>query len=661
VFTSSSPVRRPASTMAGRENKPTQVMFAAGQDVISERFQGCLASPKTAEEDTKTEILSPASSHESTSSSAPDPSSATSHNETPAKESPQPDTSVEEKNIPKPKDAISCMFIDKCDTGAQLRKAISHFFGRNKGCTLLIPNHIWVHYCRKHYQRVRYRNAKDYPLTQMDLVRSQVLRLRDWSSDNEALGHGRVIKDWTFALRKREQQRLQEAIEASAASGNPGGLQSDVGEAGMAVPQWVYDSLGDGYSTNQILDLVERFHVELSDGTLEQIPEVEFLPNIIDDEKDTAAKTTRARKPSKRKAMEETELGDEKRLVSHEHNILGSMPSAATKRVRAESYSYAPSRRNSEAFSSGQAVPFRFAISRGSPTSSPIGKDGGIVLPSLGRPHQPSALGDRYVDAGGEASLPPITQLDVQSGVPRSHQPFQSPTGQGTPRDPFYNWANSPTSAPPQTPGRPTVGSNEDFAVQRWLESDGPSYAVHGQQHGANANPVPEFWVQHGHHLIPPMSEHQVRYEQGAARARMNTYSTPSTPVEHSPFDGRYVHGYGAVPSFNSAVKQPTVGSQRGGPSTSLQAPRQPMHTRNSSAPMQRPTLLSPTGTSSRQEYFSPYPHPYKPAAGREAISHNRSASLRSFSTGGTPRGGQAASPGTSRPVASDGYEAPRF
>ncbi|KAL3468570.1 hypothetical protein BJX64DRAFT_8441 [Aspergillus heterothallicus] len=42
-----------------------------------------------------------------------------------------------------------------------LRKIVSHIFGRNKNATKKIPDEIWVRYCRKHYQRARYRAGAD--------------------------------------------------------------------------------------------------------------------------------------------------------------------------------------------------------------------------------------------------------------------------------------------------------------------------------------------------------------------------------------------------------------------------------------------------------------------------------------------------------------------
>ena len=186
---------------------------------------------------------------------------------------------------------MRCMFTENCDTGAQLRKAISHFFGRNKSCTLKIPPQVWVYYCRKHYQRIRYRNSKDYGLIQIDLVKTQVEMLQSWSQKNQESGHGRHIRDWALALRKREQERVEELgpHDTSGAS---------------STPQWVFDSLGSGYTSEQVLGIVDRFKSELLDKTIEEIPEIEFLPDIVGGDDEGKNKNSKPRKQNKRKASQ---------------------------------------------------------------------------------------------------------------------------------------------------------------------------------------------------------------------------------------------------------------------------------------------------------------------------------------------------------------------
>lgn len=37
------------------------------------------------------------------------------------------------------------------------REVVSHIFGRNKACTRDLANDLWIYWCRKHYQRLKYR------------------------------------------------------------------------------------------------------------------------------------------------------------------------------------------------------------------------------------------------------------------------------------------------------------------------------------------------------------------------------------------------------------------------------------------------------------------------------------------------------------------------
>ncbi|PHH75221.1 hypothetical protein CDD80_2527 [Ophiocordyceps camponoti-rufipedis] len=181
-----------------------------------------------------------------------------------------------------------CMFVANCDTGSQLRKAISHLFGRNKSCTLKIPKEVWVYYCRKHYQRIRYRNARTYPSNQMELVKVQIRRLQAWSEANKAKRSGPCIKQWTLSLRKREQNRLEKG------AGEEGDDEHGA-HGGSVVPDWIIQMVGDGYTTDKMLEVAERLHKDISDGVLGQVPEIEFLPDIVDDG-DGASKPTRSRR-----------------------------------------------------------------------------------------------------------------------------------------------------------------------------------------------------------------------------------------------------------------------------------------------------------------------------------------------------------------------------
>lgn len=190
-----------------------------------------------------------------------------------------------------------CMYIEDCDTNSTPRKAISHLLGRNKMCTRLIPAHVWVQYCRKHYQRARYRNMGGWPPLQCELVQEQIKRLEVWSKDNTKRGDGPVVKDWTLALRKREQSR-RDRLAKIAAKGAAGdskeesdaeiddispvrGDRSD--NPPQAVPEWLLEMVGSGYSSAEISSIFDRIHNAILNKELPNMPDIEILPNIIVD------------------------------------------------------------------------------------------------------------------------------------------------------------------------------------------------------------------------------------------------------------------------------------------------------------------------------------------------------------------------------------------
>lgn len=98
-----------------------------------------------------------------------------------------------------------CEFTNPCrmqpsPDGMHYRKVISHIFGRNKATTKLFPSWVWTHYCRKHYQRARYR-ADQWPFTQCELLLESLGRMESWGG----------VRSFQLVLRRREQLRLTNA------------------------------------------------------------------------------------------------------------------------------------------------------------------------------------------------------------------------------------------------------------------------------------------------------------------------------------------------------------------------------------------------------------------------------------------------------------------
>lgn len=190
--------------------------------------------------------------------------------------------------------AVKCLYIENCDTNSQPRKAISHIFGRNKMCTRLIPKEVWVHYCRKHYQRSKYRNPKEYAKLQCGLVREQINRVHQWSGENQAKGLPGVVQDWSLAVRKRERARLEDLSGAKnrkrRAGDYDGDEEADNADGGRgntkpnAVPDWLLALLGKGYSTADVLGIHDRIHQDILDDHMPAFPDIEILPNIVVDQ-----------------------------------------------------------------------------------------------------------------------------------------------------------------------------------------------------------------------------------------------------------------------------------------------------------------------------------------------------------------------------------------
>ena len=161
-----------------------------------------------------------------------------------------------------------CMAVENCTTGSVPRKVISHLFGRNKVCTRRIPERVWVCMCRKHYQRIRYRTGADFSVTQIGMVYEQIVRMIFWSrgleNSNRTNQEGIAIRSWTFSIRRREVKRMADTNGRDL------------------IPRWIMQSLGEGKTHDEILDVVERLHHEIQQGTLKDVPPVEFLPEVVD-------------------------------------------------------------------------------------------------------------------------------------------------------------------------------------------------------------------------------------------------------------------------------------------------------------------------------------------------------------------------------------------
>lgn len=159
--------------------------------------------------------------------------------------------------------APTCEFSRPCHMspspdGTHFRKIVSHLFGRNKASTKLFPDHVWVWYCRKHYQRARYRAAQ-WPFTQCELLLQSLDRMEDW---------GHVV---SFELRLRRREALRN--DGQEVKRAPTGLLENGRRHPTAItapaPDWLLGEVGRGKSFQDVRDIVERIRKYLA-GVQEQ-------------------------------------------------------------------------------------------------------------------------------------------------------------------------------------------------------------------------------------------------------------------------------------------------------------------------------------------------------------------------------------------------------
>ncbi|KAK4229607.1 hypothetical protein QBC38DRAFT_520030 [Podospora fimiseda] len=237
------------------------------------------------------------------------------------------------------------------------RKGMSHIFGRNKNETRAIPRDIWVHLCRKHYQRARYRNDEGYLRRIIFMIITQVLRAEAWSNYNLEQEHPEKgqLKGWTLHLRKRESDKRSKAPDhkiktepgrgtkrkASAtddedeeddipAEGEQDTFSNDPPPSNVALPDWLLAlctrAPGEEpvvHTSVQIITLMQRLFDDLRPQGKGDLPDFEILPVIEGETAKSKAKTSKAKtKTVGRKAS----VGDSLRQKHRVHDDEGTDP-----------------------------------------------------------------------------------------------------------------------------------------------------------------------------------------------------------------------------------------------------------------------------------------------------------------------------------------------
>ena len=182
-----------------------------------------------------------------------------------------------------------CQYTSQCNTGSRdYRKVISHIFGRNKKCTTQIPDSCWIIYCRKHYQRTRYRTTKaqrqNYFLIQFDNLARQLTKMEEWGG----------VRSWEIGLRKKEREILN-AEDSALAQLQTTGASIDnetVARVHRCPDRYLLAYVGDNKTYADVRHFTRAVEREVERTGATQLPGFELLPDIIPDFQTGGVKNT---------------------------------------------------------------------------------------------------------------------------------------------------------------------------------------------------------------------------------------------------------------------------------------------------------------------------------------------------------------------------------
>lgn len=209
---------------------------------------------------------------------------------------------------------------NNCRTGCfVMRKIIAHLFGRNKACTSQIPDHCWVEWCRKHYQRLRHRMLEQgWIFLQINCLRTQLGRMEKWGE----------VQSFTIVLQRKFQEELnrndpaQNPEDETGLDNSPGtttkSKDDHAKEHTKASPnRFLYPYLGADKSFDDVYTVIDAVEKAANEGQLTLLPPLQFLP-LIDVTLHPPPPIARPRKQRKpavyKKQVQDNMLNDESDL-----------------------------------------------------------------------------------------------------------------------------------------------------------------------------------------------------------------------------------------------------------------------------------------------------------------------------------------------------------
>ncbi|KAH7383321.1 hypothetical protein BKA66DRAFT_463585 [Pyrenochaeta sp. MPI-SDFR-AT-0127] len=165
-----------------------------------------------------------------------------------------------------------------CQTGQYTkdlsRKVISDHFGRNKACTRDITD--WPLFCRKHYQRATY-NKELWQVRKVKLILRQIDIIERQFPGTTYDVQFKKSEEVRLNLYSRQVAAGMKAEESAKTVAPKAGKHF---EASINVLRELDQYLGKDKSTKDVKDIVDVISQMLESKDTEQVPSIEFLPQL---------------------------------------------------------------------------------------------------------------------------------------------------------------------------------------------------------------------------------------------------------------------------------------------------------------------------------------------------------------------------------------------
>jgi hypothetical protein len=169
----------------------------------------------------------------------------------------------------------------ECNTGQHTldlsRKVISDHFGRNKACTRVIKD--WPLFCRKHYQRATY-GKHQWQTRKIALILRQLPIIEEQFPGTH----------YTVAFKKSEDDRLNVYSRLIASGADEQTAQNAIQprngkhfEAPIDCLRELNSYLGADKTMTEVAQIVTNINNMLEQKETEQVPSIEFLPQLLED------------------------------------------------------------------------------------------------------------------------------------------------------------------------------------------------------------------------------------------------------------------------------------------------------------------------------------------------------------------------------------------